>query len=334
MGYYDYCSRTIHSQILHVVHTRAYENDGENEMKTIIIIISLISILSFLSITIRLFAKQPITFLINIPIDLFNYFYKYRHIPKKPFINVYCGLFGSGKTLSAVHDVTAFYNRYNDKRVYDDRQKKFVMQKVEVLSNVDLNYIPYVKFTSLQQIVDIAKFRHETDKELGVRTVTVILGDEFSVQMNSRNFMGSKSNSGKQIEKNIDPLFLNALLTSRHALIHGFYLTSQRFEHLDALLRQVSTNVIECKKSWRIQKNTYYDAYDREHASDPTKIEPLLRTGFFVRNCDYHAYDTLQVVSNLVKACDEGDMMSADEIRNKITSKDRYIDNIKEKKRK
>ena len=303
-------------------------------MKIIVIIISIISIISFFSVTVRLFVKQPFTFIWNIPIDLFNYLYKYRNIPNKPFINVYCGLFGSGKTLSAVHDAMAFYDRYNNKKVYDDRQKKFVTQKVEILSNVDLKLVPYVKFTSLQQIVDIAKYRHMTDKELEVRTVTIILGDEFSVQMNSRNFAGGKSNNGKQVEKNIDPLFLNALLTSRHALIHGFYLTSQRFEHMDALLRQVSTNVIECKKIWRIQKNTYYDAYDREHASDPTKIEPLLRTGFFVRNNDYNAYDTLQVVSNLVKACEEGDLISAEEIRNKISAKDRYIDLSMDKKKK
>lgn len=108
-----------------------------------------------------------------------------------------------------------------------------------------------------------------------------MVGDEFSVQMNSRNFNGGgKTASGKVIEKNISPLFLNALLTSRHALIHGFYLTSQRFGHMDALLRQVSSYVIECKKMWRIQKNTYYDAWEYENASRPSECRKLEITGF------------------------------------------------------
>ena len=298
-------------------------------MKIILVFVAVV-ILFVLSLGFRLFLKHPFKFIFSIPRDLYAHFFKYYWIPKKPFINVYVGLFGSGKTLSAVHDAINFYWQYNDRKVYDDRQKKYVTQKVVILSNVALNGVPYKKLTSLQQIVNIAKWRHKTDVKKGIRTVTIIIGDEFSVQMNSRQFAGGKTNSGKQIEKNIDPLFLNALLTSRHALIHGFFLTSQRFEHLDALLRQVSTNVIECKKVWRIQHNNYYDAYDREHSSDPTKCECLAKGGFFVTNEDYRSYDTLQVVENLVKSCDEGDMISPVEIRNKITPKDRYSE-IEEK---
>jgi hypothetical protein len=286
----------------------------------IIILLAVIALYVF-SLTFRLFLSCPFYFLKKIPLDIWNYFRKYRWIPKKPFINVYCGLFGSGKTLSAVHDVRMFYDRYNDRIVWDDRQDKFVTQKVQIFSNVDLKGISYIPFTGLKQIVEIAKTKHEDDKKKGVRTVTIVLGDEFSVQMNSRSF-----------KTNIDPLFLNALLTSRHSLIHAFYLTSQRFEHMDALLRQVSTNVIECKKTWRIQKNVYYDAYLREHASDPSKIDKLAVTGFFVRDSDYETYDTLQIVSNLVKACENDDLISTEEILNNIAPKDRYKE--EEEKRK
>lgn len=277
-----------------------------------IIVIGII-VLYIFSLTFRLFVRQPLSFFYYGAVDFYKWITKYLYIPTTPFINVYCGLFGSGKTLSAVHDVTAFYRRYNDRKVWDDRVNEFVTQKVLILSNVDLKSVPFVPFTGLQQIVDIGRYRHVEDAKAHLRTVTIILGDEFSVQMNSRSF-----------KTNIDPLFLNALLTSRHALIHGFYLTSQRFEHMDALLRQVSTNVIECKKLWRVQKNTYYDAYLREHASDPMSVEHKLVTGFFVRDKDYHAYDTLQVVQNLTKACVEGDMISSEEIRNNITPKDRF----------
>ena len=65
----------------------------------------------------RLFVGQPIEFLAHIPVDIYAHFSRYKWIPKKPFINVYCGLFGSGKTLSAVHDVIGFYKQYNNRIV-------------------------------------------------------------------------------------------------------------------------------------------------------------------------------------------------------------------------
>lgn len=140
--------------------------------------------------------------------------------------------------------------------------------------------------------------------------------------MNSRSF-----------KTNIDPLFLNALLTSRHALVHGFFLTSQRFEHMDALLRQVTTYVIECKKIWRIQKNDYYDAYQREHSSRPEDLKPVERTGWFVTDKDYNTYDTLQVVENLAHACHDGDMISEKEIRENIGQREAHGEKTKKRKR-
>lgn len=90
---------------------------------------------------------------------------------------------------------------------------------------------------------------------------------------------------------------------------------------MDALLRQVSSYVIECKKMWRIQKNTYYDAWEYENASRPSECRKLEITGFFVTNKDYASYDTLQVVENLSKATDEGDMIPLNEQRERIGSK-------------
>lgn len=290
-------------------------------MIILFVILLIVIILWTYSLTFRLLIEKPFLFLKYIPVDIIKYILKYKNIPKKPFINVYVGLFGQGKTLSAVHDAIAFYNEYNDKKVFDDRIGEFVIQKVFVLSNVDIKSIPYRKFTSLQQIVNIARWRHRTDAKKKVRTITIVVGDEFSVQMNSRNFAGSKTSSGKIIEKNISPLFLNALLTSRHALIHGFYLTSQRFGHIDALLRQVSSYVIECKKVWRIQKQTYYDAWEYEQAPRPSDCRKMEVTGFFVTDRDYESYDTLQVVENLSKATDDGDMIPYREIQERIGQK-------------
>lgn len=213
----------------------------------------------------------------------------------------YTGLFGKGKTLSAVHKVTSAYRRYEGKQVWCPRRKQFVAQRVKVISNVALN-IPYENFVSLEQIVLAAERNQEYDDEHHTLTVTLVLGDEFSVQMNSRNF-----------KTNIDPLFLNTILTCRHYYISLYY-TAQRFGHVDALLRQVTSYVIDCDKLWRFQRLRLYDAWELENATNTQLITPLSRRCWFVKDSDYNAYNTLACVGNLKKAMKEGDMMSEEEI--------------------
>lgn len=213
----------------------------------------------------------------------------------------YTGLFGKGKTLSAVHKVTKAYHKYDGKLVWCPRRKQFVTQHIKVISNVALD-IPYENFVSLEQIVLAAERNQEYDDEHHTLTVTLVLGDEFSVQMNSRNF-----------KTNIDPLFLNTILTCRHYYISLYY-TAQRFGHVDALLRQVTSYVIDCDKLWRFQRLKYYDAWDLENASNTQLIAPFSRRCWFVKDSDYNAYNTLACVGNLKKAMKEGDMMSEEEI--------------------
>lgn len=155
---------------------------------------------------------------------------------------------------------------------------------------------------SLEQIVLAAERRQACDDAHDTLTVTLVLGDEFSVQMNSRNF-----------KNNIDPLFLNTILTCRHYSISLYY-TAQRFGHVDALLRQVTSSVIDCDKLWRFQRQKAYDAWELENASSTNVIRPLWRRCWFVRDTDYNAYDTLACVGNLKKSMKAGDMMSEDEI--------------------
>lgn len=213
----------------------------------------------------------------------------------------YTALFGKGKTLSVVHYIRQLYFKYNDLLIWDRDRKKWVRQKIHVISNVDLD-IPYERFVSLEQIVRVSEKFHDTDYKNDTLTVTLVLGDEFSVQMNSREF-----------KKNIDPMFLNTLLTCRHHHISMIY-DAQRFNHVDALLRQVTGYVVECNKIWRFMVQIQYDAYELENASNPTLIMPVVRFGWFVRDEDYKAYDTLACVGNLKKAVEKGDMMSESEI--------------------
>ena len=170
-----------------------------------------------------------------------------------------------------------------------------------MISNVALS-IPYEEFVSLEQIVVDAERKQAYDDEHDTLTVTLALGDEFSVQMNSRNF-----------KTNIDPLFLNTILTCRHYYISLYY-TAQRFGHVDALLRQVTSYILDCDKLWRFQRLNRYDAWDMENATNVQLVTPVARGCWFVRDRDYNAYNTLACVGNLKKSMKEGDMMTEEEI--------------------
>lgn len=256
----------------------------------------------WLSVTFRTIVLHPVSAGCYGALDLYNYIvHKGYNNCRTGEIIAYVGLFGRGKTLSAVHHIMKSYNRYNDVPVWDRSRSKFVTQKVKVLSNVDLS-IPYEKLASLSQIVACADRNKELDLENDTLTITLVLGDEFSVQMNSRNF-----------KSNIDPLFLNTLLTCRHHHISLVY-TAQRFNHVDALLRQVTSYVVECKKTWRVMVSEKYDAWDMENANSAKMVKPIRRFGWFIRNRDFEAYDTLACVDNLSRSCKEGDMLSEAEI--------------------
>lgn len=234
--------------------------------------------------------------------DFYKYIrYKQWRVCETGKLVALVGLFKMGKTLSCVHYIVHLYKKYNNRLVYDKFRHKWVTQYVQVVSNVKLS-IPYIEFTGLRQIVDIADQIKQVDEENDTLTVTLVLGDEFSVQLNSREF-----------KTNIDPLFLNTLLTCRHHHISIYY-TTQRFNHVDALLRQVTSYVLSCNKIWRVMVHKKYDAYELENATSIMMVKPLRRFGWFIFDSDYNAYDTLACVENLSKSCINGDMLSEDEI--------------------
>lgn len=232
-------------------------------------------------------------------------YYYFKHNLKNLYptgeLVAYVGLFGKGKTLSAVHKVVSAYNAYDGLLVWCPRRHKMVTQRVKVISNVSLS-IPYEDFVSLEQVVLDAERKAEYDDANDTLTITLVLGDEFSVQLNSRNF-----------KKNIDPLFLNTLLTCRHYHISLYY-TAQRFMQVDALLRQVTSYVVDCDKTWRLQGNNEYDAWEMENAANASLLRPIRRRAWFVRDRDYAAYNTLACVGNLKKDMQEGAMLSEAEI--------------------
>lgn len=249
-----------------------------------------------------LITKFPLWFGLTLK-DIYYWFKerKYFVCPSGKII-AFCGLFGKGKTLSMVHYVCRLYKRYHNKRVYVNG--KWRIQKINILSNVDLS-VPFIKFESLGQIVDIATQKDELDGE-EFYFVTLVVGDEFSVQLNSRSF-----------KSNIDALFLNTLLTSRHYAISLFY-SSQKFLLVDKLLREVTFWVYDCNKLGRIMVHNIYDAFDMENATNLSLVKPLKRTGWLIKDSDYESYNTLACVGNLIKSCQEGDLLTTEEILNNI----------------
>lgn len=235
--------------------------------------------------------------------DAIKYIYqkKYNECPYG-FLDSYIGYFGSGKTLSAVMKVTSWYRRYNGKKVYCRRRKRFVRQQVLILSNIEITSVPYKLFTTMKQIIDYTNEKEKIEDELDVMLVLIVLGDEFSTQMNSRNF-----------KSNLDALTLNTILTCRHYRIGILYQT-QRFQHVDALLRQVTGYVIECKKLWRGVVWYYYNAWEMENVNTPLTLKPFRRKFVFVDDKHYNAYNTFAVVDNLKLSLENGDMLTTREI--------------------
>lgn len=235
--------------------------------------------------------------------DFLDYLYHRKwHLLDGGILNCYGAHFGGGKTLSMAHFITRLYEKKNNKKVWDRGRKKWVTQKIHIIANFDLKLVPYEKLESLSQVLACAKYNKQIDEENNTRTVTMVLIDEASVQLNSRNF-----------KSNIDANFLNTLLTCRHYHINLWY-SSQKFKLTDALMRSVTQRYIECHKIWRFMCLSEYNADEIEYASDPTMVKPLRRTGFFVKNKDYASYDTLACVEALEKSAREGDMLSEKEI--------------------
>lgn len=255
------------------------------------------------SVVFRLIIFHPVATVVNGVRDIIKYF---KHKEYNEYVagklNCYFAHFGGGKTLSIVDYVSSVFKRYNNRYVWDRGQKCFVLQKIHIISNVHLSSVPYEELCSLSQIVCCAWRNKELDKQQKTRTVVLVLLDEASAQLNSREF-----------KTNINADFLGALIVSRHFHMSIFY-SSQKFKLVDALLRSVTQTCISCHKVWRFMVHEYFDADELEYAPNPSILRPYRRTGFFVFDRCYEAYDTLATVEKLKKSVDKGDMMSDEEI--------------------
>lgn len=270
-----------------------------------ILILAGISILAYLVVPVRVVLLHPFRFTYLTIRDIYKYF-RYKHYNDMKFQGMKCyqGLFGKGKTLTMVHDITKLYDRYNNKPVWDSQSKSFITQYVQILSNVELVGYPYIMLSDLSQVVSIAENQKKYDDENHIKTVTLVMIDEASVQLNSREF-----------KKNIDPLFLNSLCCQRHFNINCFAYSSQKFCLTDKLLRDCTEYLVNCNRvTPRIMVNFVYDATDFEATSDTTKLKPIHRKGWLILDSDYGKYDTQATVGQLIKDCKEGKFITEADI--------------------
>lgn len=269
----------------------------------VIIIFLFIAALFIFSLFLRQIVLHPFKTVFYVFTDFYKYI-RYKAWNNCPTGQLICFFahFGGGKTLSATNRINGLYRRYNNKPVYCRERKKMVTQKVEILSNAEFVGIPYSPLNSLKDITARATHNKEIDLENDTLTVTLILVDEASSELNSRDF-----------KVNFDADAVNTLITSRHYHLN-FYYTSQKFKLTDALLRAVTQECIKCHKVWRIMIQTSYSADQLEVAGDAILVKPLYRRAFFITDRIFNGYDTLATVDRLKKGAESGKMLTAAEI--------------------
>lgn len=267
----------------------------------------ILTLLLFRFPLVRCLVSHPVAVLVNGAVDSYKYLRRLGW-NNAPYGRISCYIadsstsFGCGKTLSAVDYLVSLYRQYDGRKVYCSERNKMVTQKIKIISNVDFLTIPYEKLVSLSQFVQWTDVIHEMDMQRDTLTVTYMLIDEASSQLNSRNF-----------KSNFDPYFIARLLTSRH--VHAsVILTSQRSGMVDKLMRDCTHLYIGCNKLWRFQCLSYYDAYDVENAQSPSLVAPISRRCWFIRDSAFANYDTYASVQNLRKSCETGDRLSEAEI--------------------
>lgn len=237
------------------------------------------------------------------PKDIYEYFkYKKWRLCNLMGIHSYDGIFGTGKTLSVAHRARVIYHAYDGLRVFCPRQKKWVTQKINIVSNFEFKDIPFTLLDSLQQVVDCSNTIKQIDDINGTRTVTIFAIDEAGSELNSREF-----------KHNINPYTLNSLVTCRHANIAILWMC-QRFHMADKLMRDVTSDVFACKKIWRFEFLRVYDGWTLENALNPELVPCKRIDSFFITDDDYNCYDTFSVVDKLKKDAVEGKMLSDEEI--------------------
>lgn len=228
-------------------------------------IFALIFIIAFIaSPFLRLFVKSIHLIWFYGLKDLILYFVEKRWRRFNKFgIDMWIGMFGHGKTLSMSHRAEQIYKQFGD--------------SIRFISNYKLNNIPYIPLLNFEQLVDLG------EEQESKYQATVVLIDEVENLLSHRNFANF-------------PLELLHMLTQQRKKRVYIMCSAQRFFMVDKLWRSITTNIYDCNKTWRFQHMELYDAWDYENAMNPKLIQRSANIWWFVRNKDYEAYDTSEMI--------------------------------------
>lgn len=197
-------------------------------------------------------------------IDWSSFIKKYTRPKGKMFplgMTVYKGLQGSGKSLSLTKD--AF-----------DIKSEF--PSCVVFSNMFLSGIDYNLFTSVQELIDALQYKNGDDGVL-------ILIDE------AQNYFNKKTGV---------PIEVMSQLCQNRKNRRCILMTSQIWEDLDVMLRKQVKTVVNCRKLFNIQINTYHNGEELSFDKQTGEyVAPKRFTKVFKHNDKYYArYNTLEVI--------------------------------------
>lgn len=223
-----------------------------------------------------------------------------------------------------VSQVRAIYRMYNNKLVYDFDKKIFVKQHIRVFSNVSLKNIPYIPFTGISQFAKIDEYYKKAylpyNEPFQPQDIIIFAVDEIGHVFNSRDF---KSNFSTETLTRMLQVRKNKIL---------WIGTSQRWGLVDKIIRETSSSVTTCKKFWRFILLQEYDAYDLENAKNPDILKPINTTVWFALDSDYKSYDTNQLVEQLNKQINEGDIITTEMILQNAGVPDSSYDSVDQRK--
>lgn len=177
-------------------------------------------------------------------------------------IDMYIGNFGKGKTLSMVR------RAYQLKKVFKDN--------LIIISNIHLKNIDYIPLVNFQQLIDL----EEIEETKGY----LVLIDEVSSVLSHRNYANF-------------PIELIGLLCQQRKRHIKILCTSQKFFMVDKIFRAITNRVIDCDKTWRIAKNTVYDSWEYENATNKRDLHRIFYKYWFITDKWYNLYDTTEMIT-------------------------------------
>lgn len=253
----------------------------------LMIILIIIGLNMFFPLYFKGFLHHPILTIKNAYKDIYKYikFKEYNRCNNVAYLNLYTAysnqVFGCGKTLTMVRDALSLYYKYDGKLVYDYDKEEFVVQHVNLISNIRLNGVRYYRFVDEHQFTEFEKFKFEP------QDINVFMIDEMQALYDSRSF-----------KDNISSEFMTRFLQCRKnkVIILG---TAQRFGRCDKFLREMTSTVVACTKTWRNIFLRYYNASTVEHMDDVTMLIPEDTSIWLATDKAFNAYDTNELVEKL-----------------------------------